>query len=103
MQCELTNPCQIWANSICLGAVTCGFERNERFCGRGAVYGTEVCEGNDVAACPGLLRASDKKITLTGGGGSGERHFGRLMLGRRMNTSHIEAAFWEEEEAAPNS
>lgn len=33
-----------------------------------------------------------KKITPTGGGGSGGRHFGRLTLGRRMNASHIEAA-----------
>lgn len=44
-----------------------------------------------------------QKITPTGGGGSGGRHFGRLTLGRRMNVSHIEAALWEEEEAAPNS
>jgi hypothetical protein len=33
-----------------------------------------------------------KRITPTGGGGSGGRHFERLTLGRRMNASHIEAA-----------
>ena len=92
LQCDLTNPCEVWLNRMCRGAGSCGYKPTEASPARKP--DGDLAWGNDVvAAAGGSTRAMDKKITLTGGGGSGERHFGRLMLGRRMNTSHIEAAF----------
>jgi hypothetical protein len=41
---------------------------------------------------PVKKRWRDKKITLTGGGGSGERHFGRPTTGRRSVVSQFDAA-----------